>query len=893
LEVAKRCIKYVPQVLDDRKTEVLNLVEGLNSPFVRWFLLSGPYGSGKTSLLRGLAELLSSNPATQVLWFELPASQNALHLCQHLLLQAALLHTQPTATPMATGGTEQAKALLSLSRQWAFNSPQQRQTVFESVAPYFANPRPHPLLVVLDGLDAFMGEADSLEAPALEETLAFLAQSLPQLKWALVSRNPLQLGGALQALAPLQSQFQLALGPLPASPLPLVFSGEEEAAQLTPVFTLAQSQPWLHTTLLQLHSTQPQRLLQVAETVAAAAAASPQAAMEALLQALAQQYWQQAQQPSSNPALAMAGVGLLCTLRHAISEATWQALLPQAPPRLKAWAKPLGLWPWLKCQAEPQVIQHSMVQSLLNPAKGAVVAGGNALSSLATPSVTTQLPLLLELATPLRHALYHQLPLSQKHHWHVVLEGYYTQQVQDQGGASPLLVGQPLLQAQDALFAEREARYHKQQAQALRLQLQQQANPTATPAASPEEPATPKRQRPTAAPSFFEPFSSRSSGMKESDSLLPRDLHPLHLDQLYAEQVRASYQRGEQQAAITALFTLATHRLNEGMLDGVSPCLASAQSHIEQLLQQHPADDPLLVRLQAQWLQLQGQLSQQQQAFTPALTYLQRSLALWQQLGNASLLPQAQCCFALAQVYQTVQAPTAQVLPYLQSILELLPPAQSVMIGRAAASNEAENSKTQLQAQTLHWLGQLLEDTQMAEALSAYQQAHHYFLSLGQFEAAAESLAALAQCLWREGALEEALACIDRSLNLQRQATQAVARQQQAGEASAERYLQAQSQQWQHQRLKSVVQWDLGYKTEALDGLKQAIAQAGQHGYALWEAKLLSAMGELLAEQPENLPQAIGCFQQALSTGQGVLSKQSQQRLAQRMQQWKAALQGA
>lgn len=69
LAIIKRCIRYEPYVFQHRKPLILQLAHGLNHPSKKIALVSGPQGIGKTSLARGLIELMGSRNE-QVLWFD-------------------------------------------------------------------------------------------------------------------------------------------------------------------------------------------------------------------------------------------------------------------------------------------------------------------------------------------------------------------------------------------------------------------------------------------------------------------------------------------------------------------------------------------------------------------------------------------------------------------------------------------------------------------------------------------------------------------------------------------------------------------------------------------------------------------------------------------------------
>ncbi|MBY0450149.1 MAG: tetratricopeptide repeat protein [Cyanobacteria bacterium] len=105
LSVTKRCVRYDPNVFINRKAQVSELAESLNRPDKKLLLLSGPQGAGKTSLARGLIELMGGG-AEQLLWFDTSTHtdfddiihfliQYITYICAALRIEQSMNQPQP------------------------------------------------------------------------------------------------------------------------------------------------------------------------------------------------------------------------------------------------------------------------------------------------------------------------------------------------------------------------------------------------------------------------------------------------------------------------------------------------------------------------------------------------------------------------------------------------------------------------------------------------------------------------------------------------------------------------------------------------------------------------------------------------------------------------------
>ena len=69
LAVTKRSIRYEPRAFENRRPDVLEAALSLNDPMKKIILVGGDQGTGKTSLIRAVLEMMDGN-RQQVLWFD-------------------------------------------------------------------------------------------------------------------------------------------------------------------------------------------------------------------------------------------------------------------------------------------------------------------------------------------------------------------------------------------------------------------------------------------------------------------------------------------------------------------------------------------------------------------------------------------------------------------------------------------------------------------------------------------------------------------------------------------------------------------------------------------------------------------------------------------------------
>lgn len=140
LAIAKRCIYFDTHVFSNRKTQLLGLAHQLNSPQNRLVRLSGPQGSGKTSLIRGVIEMMGGGPE-QLMWLDVSLNTDGYQLAGHLLNYAnTLLQQHDPSIPLysASPDTHASGEFL---------------TVFHRLTATLSRMTTMPILVVLDNCE--------------------------------------------------------------------------------------------------------------------------------------------------------------------------------------------------------------------------------------------------------------------------------------------------------------------------------------------------------------------------------------------------------------------------------------------------------------------------------------------------------------------------------------------------------------------------------------------------------------------------------------------------------------------------------------------------------------------------------------------------------------------
>ncbi|MFM7389446.1 MAG: ATP-binding protein, partial [Vampirovibrionales bacterium] len=146
LALCKRSIRYEPLVFEDRPEVILRLAKQLNRPSLKCLALYGEQGLGKTSIVRGLAELMGGGDE-QLLWFELADYQQLEALCVQLLQQVVFFIANHTRTHVAWDEID-----------WRCQDANNRKRLLTWVEQYLNHIPNLPLLLVIDNADVLFGQ---------------------------------------------------------------------------------------------------------------------------------------------------------------------------------------------------------------------------------------------------------------------------------------------------------------------------------------------------------------------------------------------------------------------------------------------------------------------------------------------------------------------------------------------------------------------------------------------------------------------------------------------------------------------------------------------------------------------------------------------------------------
>lgn len=209
LAMIKRCIRYEPTVFQNRKSLILRLANGLNNPNQKITLIGGPQGCGKTSLTRGLVELMGSRNE-QVLWFDINRYTDFEEIT-HFLLQGIRDVFQQASTeslPNATSSpplTDRRASVRESGQERRLGSrgnpitntpnpsggplsPPDSAPVLEQLAELIRQVSELPLLLVLDNVEYLVDPTLRFNSAPFKEVLNFLL-GFPNIKMLLMGER--------------------------------------------------------------------------------------------------------------------------------------------------------------------------------------------------------------------------------------------------------------------------------------------------------------------------------------------------------------------------------------------------------------------------------------------------------------------------------------------------------------------------------------------------------------------------------------------------------------------------------------------------------------------------------------------------------------------------------
>lgn len=174
LSITKRYVRYEADVFQSRKDLILKMAHSLNDPVKKIMLVGGVQGSGKTSLVRGLIELMGSRNE-QLLWFDANRHTDfdeiIEFLIQYITYICLSLKANPTESP-AERKPDQGLLVDPLKRLDAL----------------IAQVEDMPLLLVLDNVEYLVDSELRFSSFPFKEMLNFLL-GFPNIKMILLGER--------------------------------------------------------------------------------------------------------------------------------------------------------------------------------------------------------------------------------------------------------------------------------------------------------------------------------------------------------------------------------------------------------------------------------------------------------------------------------------------------------------------------------------------------------------------------------------------------------------------------------------------------------------------------------------------------------------------------------
>ncbi len=229
LAVTKRCIRYEPSVFDTREDEIIRVAEALNNPEKNVFLFGGDQGVGKTTLLRGVIELMGSGEE-QLFWFDCNLHTDYEEIIQFLIEYITYVCS-------------------------SFNLPEQSELPrdpFEKLT-FLLNTVSHvPLFIVLDNVEYIVDSAYRFSSVPFKEVLNFLL-GFDNIKLAMIGQRlpHAEMAGNRDKLMDLRLKGlgeEQAIAYIQKNTRDLV-----EHEDLQRLYKLCSGYPWLLKTVLYLH----------------------------------------------------------------------------------------------------------------------------------------------------------------------------------------------------------------------------------------------------------------------------------------------------------------------------------------------------------------------------------------------------------------------------------------------------------------------------------------------------------------------------------------------------------------------------------------------------------------------------------------------------------------
>lgn len=239
LAVTKRCIRYEPKVFYHRKPYILKMARSLNQPETKIVLVAGPQGAGKTSLVRGLIEVMGSQHE-QLLWFDVNRHSDFEEIIQFLIQYITYVCANVPGVAEQTGG-----------------EPNLSEEPLKRLEALISRVSDMPLLLVLDNVEYIVDPELRFNSYPFKEMLNFLL-AFPNIKMVLIGErlpyadmSPNQEGIADIRLEGLREEdavtFLESLAKHEQDPaiLEKMVAPGSEVASLRQLYRKTEGQPWL------------------------------------------------------------------------------------------------------------------------------------------------------------------------------------------------------------------------------------------------------------------------------------------------------------------------------------------------------------------------------------------------------------------------------------------------------------------------------------------------------------------------------------------------------------------------------------------------------------------------------------------------------------------------
>ncbi len=406
LAVAKRCIRYDPLVFQNRTDLVIQMAEALNDPVHKMLMVTGPQGSGKTSLVRALVEMLGGGPE-QLLWFDINVHADFDEITQFLIRYVTYICTArniPASDP-GLGGRRPRPSGEGAPSPPTVSTAEARQDVLDTLRTHLESVADLPLLIVIDNLEYIVDPEYQIQSFAFKEILNFLL-SFPNIKMLLLGeRLPY---GDISVDAEVVTEIKVA-GLSPQASVPVL---QDHLAEETVSGEVCQS-------LVRLSGGMPWQLrslntLARFEIPLALVAETAQAPGKTLLACMTEEALAQLDEAARQI------VTVLCCLRHPVDVPTLRAVLAVCAPGVatEVLQQPEAslIRMFLKKLYPPQVVLRQIRTQLEHP-------------SAETPAGRGQPNPWFEIGhRQIRKILYHRIPETERQALHTHLQAFYQQE---------------------------------------------------------------------------------------------------------------------------------------------------------------------------------------------------------------------------------------------------------------------------------------------------------------------------------------------------------------------------------------------------------------------------------------------------------------------------------